>query len=306
MADITNDEVPFPEAPAPWKCKGESFWFFGYAKGTDYPGLSFFNPLEGASTFAAENVTGKFKGGLTSILVVRYTESPVGTRLGSSTLDHFSLAVPAGPYDEIIWVPGEFEVPLTGKKANRITRIYVSSRESVYNGRLSMSSVHQHSFTIFKGRKNWNICKTLAHFEFTPNPDTSNRDLPYSRIAIAPPESPDAPFFLVDLIFIPLLSKGVIPFSSAFLPISTEAVCPPLPQSLNWRDDALVGTDRWISSSTKMKGNAGLFRFRGALEGGRLGDGVGFPTVEPWPVAMWLKDFELDFPVGIVLDKKNV
>lgn len=271
MTDIANDEVPFPEANAPWKCKGESFWFFGYAKGTDYPGLSFFNPLEGASTFADESVTGKFKGGLTSILVVRYTESPVG------------------PYDEIIWVPGEFEVPLAGKKANRITRIYVSSRESVYNG-----------------RKNWNICKTLAHFEFTPNPDASYRDLPYSRIAIAPPESHDAPFFLVDLVSIPLLSKGVIPFSSAFLPISTEAVCPPLPQSLTWREDALVGTDRWISLSTKMTGNAGLFRFRGALEGGKLGDGVGFPTVEPWPVAMWLRDFELDFPVGIVLDKKDV
>ena len=39
-----------------------------------------------------------------------------------------------GPYDELIWVPGAFTVPQTGKKQRRITRIYVSAKESAYNG----------------------------------------------------------------------------------------------------------------------------------------------------------------------------
>lgn len=39
-----------------------------------------------------------------------------------------------GPYDEVIWIPGYFEVPQTGRRQVRISRIYVSSIESVFNG----------------------------------------------------------------------------------------------------------------------------------------------------------------------------
>lgn len=41
-----------------------------------------------------------------------------------------------GPYDEVIWIPGYFEVPQTGRQMVRISRIYVSSIESVFNGEL--------------------------------------------------------------------------------------------------------------------------------------------------------------------------
>lgn len=97
-----------------------------------------------------------------------------------------------------------------------------------------------------------------------------------------------------------------MPFNSAFLPLSTETICPPLPQSPNWREDGLIGTDRWISVTPGMKGSAGLFKFRGALEGGKIGDDIGFPSVQPCSIATWLRNFELDFPVGIVPDKKDV
>lgn len=210
-----------------------------------------------------------------------------------------------GPYDEIIWVPGKFDIPLTGKTASRITRIYVSSKESVYNGMFCVLDIYRAYLIISKGRRNWNVGKTLAHFDFTPNPNASKRDLPYTRIAIAPPGFPDMPFFLVDLVPIPLLSKGILPVNTAYWPIDTEAVCPPLPQSSTWREDGLVGTDRWVSITSGMKGSAGIFRFRGALEGGKLSDGIGFPIVKPWPIAMWMRDFELDFPLGVVLDKKD-
>lgn len=55
-------------------------------------------------------------------MIVRYKETPVG------------------PYDEVIWMPGYFEVPGTGRKHARITRIYVSSLESVFNGGFSFGS----------------------------------------------------------------------------------------------------------------------------------------------------------------------
>lgn len=71
---------PFLDAPAPWLCKGEAFWFFGYfspPKGY-YPPKSAFSDLEGSSSFANPEVTGTYKGGLTTIMVIRYKESPVG------------------------------------------------------------------------------------------------------------------------------------------------------------------------------------------------------------------------------------
>lgn len=80
-APATEVTSPFPDAPAPWSCKGEAFWFFGYfspPKGY-YPPKSAFSDLEGASEFADPNVTGVYKGGLTTIMVVRYKETPVGT-----------------------------------------------------------------------------------------------------------------------------------------------------------------------------------------------------------------------------------
>lgn len=40
-----------------------------------------------------------------------------------------------GPYDEVIWIPGSYETPpLEGTRMVRISRIYVSTVESVYNG----------------------------------------------------------------------------------------------------------------------------------------------------------------------------
>lgn len=86
MAEITNSEAPFPEALAPWKCKGEMFWFLGYAQDTRHPEPSSFSPLESASTFADDDKSGKFRGGVSSIFVVRYTETPVGASGHSSSL----------------------------------------------------------------------------------------------------------------------------------------------------------------------------------------------------------------------------
>lgn len=52
----------------------------------------------------------------------------------------------------------------------------------------------------------------------------------------------------------------------------------------------------------EMKGKAGMFWSKGGLEGGKYGDGVGWPDVKPWSAGMWLRDFSLVFDVPKVLE----
>ncbi|KAI0339046.1 hypothetical protein BDW22DRAFT_1336759 [Trametopsis cervina] len=267
---LQSGESPFVEAPAPWHNDGELFWLFGYNSAKQPLKPSSYGPLEGASSFADPEQSGAFKGGLSAVMIVRYKSSPVG------------------PYEEIAWSPGNFDIPPTGKKALRVTRIYVSTLASVYNG-----------------RKNWNVCKQLAYFKFVPSAATSPGALPYSRIEVSPPDAPERPFFVIDLSTTFLGSNARIPFNSALSPVSLEIVCPPLPQSPKWAEDGCVGTNRWVSINSGMKGKAGLFKAKGGLEDGKMGDDVGFPDVQPWSVGMWLNEFKLEFPVGVELGKKD-
>ncbi|EKM52508.1 uncharacterized protein PHACADRAFT_149215 [Phanerochaete carnosa HHB-10118-sp] len=263
-------DSPLVDALSPWRCRGECFWLFGHARAEEHLAPVAFNVLEGVSTFASPEVSGAYQGGLTSIMIARYNDSPVG------------------PHDELIWVPGQFAVPPTGRNANRITRAYVSTKESAYNR-----------------RKHWNIPARTAHFTFVPSGANSPKALPYSRICVAPPDAPDNPFFVTDLAPSFLLSSGLIPFSSSFVPLSREVECPPLPQSDSWREDACIGTERWVSLTPAMKGKAGFFRWKGGLADGALADNVGLPNVRPWSTGMWLREFELEFPVGDVLGKRG-
>ncbi|KAF7316258.1 hypothetical protein MIND_00144400 [Mycena indigotica] len=115
-------------APAPWKLKGRS-WVFpvsGLKDNTSFP-------AGWATEYQAEALSsgGEFIGGLGTVQVVSYSESPVG------------------PYDELIYVPGRWKYA-NGTKAFRVTQIYVSSKESTLNG-----------------RRNWNIPKHVAKFSIT-------------------------------------------------------------------------------------------------------------------------------------------
>lgn len=134
---------------------------------------------------------------------------------------------------------------------------------------------------------------------------SSPRALPYSRISVAPLGSPDTPFFVIDLTPTFLLSRGLMPFDSRLVPLSEEIVCPPLPQSADWKEDACAGTDRWVSVTPIVKGKAGFFRWTGGLEDGALADNVGFPGLRPWSVGMWLREVEIESPVGEVLGEKS-
>lgn len=118
-----------PSAPAPWTLKGDvylfSFWT-SKEQARHLPSHAF-SPLEAGGTVAGVgSAASKPVGGLSMIQVIRYTESPVG------------------PYDELIVIPGNFEWTKedkegrrTKKKNVRISRIYVSQKDTCYNGRVS-------------------------------------------------------------------------------------------------------------------------------------------------------------------------
>jgi hypothetical protein len=121
---------PIPVALPPWKLKGTIYTFMIYVSAKEAQILSsdksfLYSPLEARSDFAKD----KLVGGLGMVQVIRYWESPVG------------------PYDEFVMSPGTFEYdgevrPNDGKTAvvkknMRVTRIYVSQKDTCWNGRTS-------------------------------------------------------------------------------------------------------------------------------------------------------------------------
>lgn len=113
---------PISSTPAPWTLKGTVYTFPFYvtpSQAKNLPSIAY-SPLElGGSSFGAA----KAVGGLGNIQIIRYSESPVG------------------PYDEMVLIPGKFEYEVEQggpKRSNfRVTRIYVSQKETCYNGRKS-------------------------------------------------------------------------------------------------------------------------------------------------------------------------
>lgn len=79
--------------------------------------------------FLPESLKSNFSGGLGYVMLVNYTESPVG------------------PYKELLVIPGKFKTPLGSKQT--ISKIYVDSGKSLNSG-----------------RANWGIPKELAQFDW--------------------------------------------------------------------------------------------------------------------------------------------
>ena len=120
------EEETFITAPAPWTCKCTAYALvFFNSSSRPLPHDIVYDPLEGRSEeFSDARSAGAFRGGMGMVQIVRYTETPVG------------------PYDEIVFSPGEFETPGRKEKGLRLTRLYVSQKQTCYNG-----------------RRNWNIPK---------------------------------------------------------------------------------------------------------------------------------------------------
>jgi hypothetical protein len=130
-----------PVAPPPWPLKAKLYLFFAVLKPENRedpilqglpPGS--YNPSETIhpSALAPINDSPQWKGGLTCFVLVRYEQTPVG------------------PYDELMMTPDGFANPYEKKATSgRITNIYVSSRQSVWNGRKNWSTFFNPSFPAF-------------------------------------------------------------------------------------------------------------------------------------------------------------
>jgi len=234
------------------------------------------------------------------VQIVRYHETPVGR------------------YDELILLPGFFNVPKDAqgkergkkKKTSRITRIYVDQKVSTYNGRI-----------------NWNIPKHLARFSFErlASPDRL-------KVQVFPPSSSptitetDKPFFSATLQ--PFTYVPAIPFSTNILPwfgVDGTLTQPPLlPQGDEGEDlapELRAGSEEWLqvkpvvecrkmkgcwvdyaqptshssSSAEPLPGNGDSHSNGGHAEAEEVQNQGWFPTLHPLKVGVWMEGAELNF-----------
>jgi len=113
-------------APAPWYLTGDAYIMV----------YKFSKDFVQENGFLADYQQDRFLGYVGTVMVVDYKTSGVG------------------PYAELLFIPVMFT--FNWKKMFSISKIYVSSRESVYNG-----------------IENWGIPKEFANFDWQTNPDGS-------------------------------------------------------------------------------------------------------------------------------------
>ena len=183
-----------------------------------------YDPIEAESpSFKSSDDT--YLGGLCLVQVIRYTSTPVGA------------------YDELAILPGFFRTNGSKEKYARISRIYVSQKDTCYNG-----------------RKNWNIPKHLARFKFTGLEEVSEQQVLLSshvhpgpvKVEIYPYNANhNKPFFTATLSpsRIPL---PYLPFSSTWLTsfgVNPPLMQPPLPEGPTPEE---CGTQEWRRSVAKL------------------------------------------------------
>ncbi|HNY65266.1 MAG TPA: acetoacetate decarboxylase family protein [Deltaproteobacteria bacterium] len=123
-----GEDVRLSAYPAPWELAGSGYILLYW----------FSREFCRTGGFIPEGLLSSFKGGLGTVMYVDYRSSNIG------------------PYQELLFIPGRFD--FSGKRFFSITRIYVSTRESVEGG-----------------RANWGIPKGLASFEKTAEGDGVER-----------------------------------------------------------------------------------------------------------------------------------
>jgi len=116
------------EFPAPWNLKGKGYIIL----------FKFTKEDIKSDLFLSDFFKDNYVGGFASLMIVEYQESD------------------AGPYNEILFIPGKFN--FNGKRKNTISKIYVSTMASVENG-----------------IKNWAIPKELADISFVKIDDKTEQ-----------------------------------------------------------------------------------------------------------------------------------
>ncbi|CAE6527829.1 unnamed protein product [Rhizoctonia solani] len=261
IADGITESLP------PWTLQAEAWWILPaipmpwQAKELPRGALD----TQQSTTFQELQAT--YQGGLGTIQLIRYHSSPVG------------------PYDELLYVPGQMNFKVGGSSLSglSITRIYVSSFASVVNG-----------------RRNWNIPKRLARFEFTL--ETPSDPLSPTLASVYPSlsDSPN-PGFSPDPIFrarlVPSRRLPNFPLNLTSIPraiLDSRVLQPPLTDP--------VGTEQWCIVEPGFAGQVRVMYPEPGLEGARYGDGIGFPDLQPMSVGLWWPKAEILFPPPEILD----
>ncbi len=157
--------------PAPWTLNGYGYILI-YRFGRNF-----------ANQQAPDFLKKKAVAGFGSLMLVNYEKSD------------------CGPYDELLIIPGKYKHQ--GQKLHTISQIYVSSQDSIDNGRI-----------------NWGIPKEAAHFQFK---SLSNR---IEKVTVTSSDAPDA-----KPIFKATFKTGLIPF-----PVSTSLLPFPLVQQARGKE----------------------------------------------------------------------
>ncbi|KIW02466.1 uncharacterized protein PV09_06274 [Verruconis gallopava] len=276
----TNDSPePIIPAPPPWILKASAY-AFPIIPLEKLPSKAY-SPLEKNSTATK----GTFLGLTGAILLVRYTDTPVG------------------PYDELSIIPGVFgyiktnsDGSRTPKASIRGTRFYVSQKYTNWNGRV-----------------NWNIPKHLAKFVWTDNTDGSSsvKIYPYDTTG-DPHESTPAtlPFFQAS--FSPVTPTIPLPINTdilRYLGLSPPLIQAPLPAG-DGSYGELPGTTQWAETLLGMSSDfstPGIFdMYQGA--GDEVGDSgfnaVGdeyfpnfWPNIPRYNVGIKMENATISFPV---------
>jgi hypothetical protein len=113
-------------APSPWSLRAKHYLFITSLNSV-LQGLppGSYSPSETLhpSALALVNGSPQWKGGCAIVVLARYEDSPVG------------------PYDELVIAFKGFSNPYQKGTSGRVTNIYVSSRQSVWNGRKNWSKL---------------------------------------------------------------------------------------------------------------------------------------------------------------------
>ncbi|THH19143.1 hypothetical protein EW146_g1973 [Bondarzewia mesenterica] len=285
-----------------------------------------YHPFESIHPSALNLVDGKpqWQGGMSKIILVRYSDSPVG------------------PYDEFILIPGAFKNPRTGRSTDRISTIYVSVPQSVWNGRRNWMSttinfggeshglasgrafIFRAEFAIWDGCRfiltdrnlhptmylhsqarnfiaDWtqhdtDIPKHLAHFEWIPSADGSSTTV---RVSHPPntsaPLSPSSPFFSATITQSTYIPSFPINTSPALFSSFTALVQPPLLPTRYPTDSPLklaADDNPWLQIVPVYRGWA-----RPAYIADVHADGIGFPESSPWSVGARFEG-TIEFPAA--------
>ncbi|KAH7338332.1 hypothetical protein B0J17DRAFT_662121 [Rhizoctonia solani] len=247
---------PIPEGSTeslpPWTLQAEAWWIL---PAVPMPWQTKELPkgaLDIQESNALQGLQATYQGGLGTIQLIRYHSSPVG------------------PYDELLYVPGQmnYKVGDSSVSGLSITRIYVSSFASVVNG-----------------RRNWNIPKRLARFEFVPEAPSDPLSPTLASVypslsdSLNPEFSPD-PIFRARLV--PSRRLPNFPLNLSSIPraiLDSRVLQPPLTNPL--------GTEQWCTVAPGYSGQARIMYPEPALEGARYGDGIGFPDFQPMSIGLW-------------------